>query len=247
MAVLIESIQSSLSYYANDGVIILFWALVLSVVSMLIYKLTSPQERLRVLKQEQKEIQELMKDEEVMEEQAVSLAGKLLKVSFRRVCLTFFPAIMSGVPILLMWGFLSYNFDRATPQGGDIISMNISPTVEGVYVNNQFLASDKEGDIAFNWPSEGNLRMGDRHGREIFDVNRSKPEYFINKWQWWNAIIPSPYGYISKNADVDMIWINLPMREYFSFGPWWLRSWFVIFVLGMITFSFLIKFAFKIE
>lgn len=242
-----DGIQSALSVYASDVVIILFWALVLSVISMLIYKLTSPQKRLRILKEEQKEIQQLMKDDEVMEEQAISLAGKLLKVSFRRVCLTCLPAVLSGIPILLMWGFLSYNFDRETPQAGDVISMNISPAVEGVYVNNQFLAPDNKGEIAVNWPSEGNLMMGDRQGHEIFDVNRSKPEYFINKWKWWNVIIPSPYGYIGKNANVDMIWINLPMKEYLTFGPWWLRSWFVVFVLGMITFSLLIKYTFKIE
>jgi hypothetical protein len=241
------SIQNYLSVYANDYVIILFWALVLSTISMLIYKLTSPQQRLKELKVKQKEIQELMKDDDLMEEQAIPMAGKLLKVSFKRVSLTCLPAILSGIPILLMWGILSYNFDRSAPQAGDVISMNVYPAVEGVYVNNEFLAPNGEGDIAINWPSIGNLKMDDPQGHGIFDINRTKPEYFINKWQWWNVIIPSPYGYISNNADVEMIWINLPMREYLTFGPWWLRSWFVIFVLGMISFSMMIKFVFKIE
>lgn len=125
--------------------------------------------------------------------------------------------------------------------------MYTSPHVEGLYINEEFVSANQSGELAVLWPEEQFLKMGDSEGHNIFKVSTAKPEYFINKWQWWNVLIPSPYGYLSKNSDVEMVWINLPMKEYLSFGPWWIRSWFTIFVAGMITFSLLIKLTFKIE
>lgn len=243
----LNRVQEFLIFYANEALLIVFWAFLLSIVSMLVYKFFSPQERLKKLKKEQQLIQEKMKDEELMEEQAVPMAKKLLVVSSKRLSLTFFPALLSGLPILLMWGFLSFHFDRQAPKVGEKVAVYLYPKNAAVSLGEQEVSPDEEGKGIIAWPEKKELGVKDQSGLLAFTLHANQPEYFINQWRWWNLFIPSPYGYISKESHLNALWMELPIKEYLPFGPWWVRSWFAIFVLAMFLFSITIKTVLKIE
>lgn len=131
---------------------ILIWALILSLISMSIYWLVSPQRQLKKLKLELNAVQEQIKDTALMEENPFEILSKLLTVSLKRVLYTFIPALLATLPVIFFWDFLSSQYES----------------------------------------TQGNF-------------------------------------------------------EFLSFGPSWIRGWWTVFLLGMITSTMTIKSLFKIE
>jgi hypothetical protein len=89
--------------------------------------------------------------------------------------------------------------------------------------------------------------VADHNQGIVADVSLLAPVPVIHKWQWWNALIGNPVGYLPNNASVDWIKVALPDKEYLGFGPHWLRGWEMPFFISLIVVSIAVKIWWRID
>jgi hypothetical protein len=74
-----------------------------------------------------------------------------------------------------------------------------------------------------------------------------QPSVFLHKQQWWNYLIANPAGYLEVKNPIDTVFIELPELEITPLGHDWLRGWLPVFLVGLLVFSVLIKWFWRLR
>ena len=220
---------------------LILWGIVAGGVSMGLYRALSAQERIGRTKAELARLRERLEAHDGDFASAASLIGSLLRTALHQVGLVAWPAILSSLPLLALICWLSSAYGYTFPQPGTIPTVRTMPP----QLRGEWIAGVRTEAFAKHQPSP-RILVANGNQEIVADVALALPVPIIHKWQWWNALIGNPVGYLPSTAAVDSIEVALPNRQYLRFGPAWLRGWEAPFFLSVIVVSIAVKIRWRI-
>lgn len=239
----------SLLFSANADLLALaMWALVLSAISILIFKLISPQKKLSSNSKKITAIRADLLNDKVKEELIWQEIALMLKLSLLRVLFSIFPTLLAALPIIFMFFSLEkyYGLGAVNPGTEIAVYFRSSSTSLRLNINGEEVRIKNGGLV--KWPLKGNVRvlLESRELIATFDSFDANPVLGLRRW--WHVFMPMPgrNSYLSDNPQVSQVTFDLPMRELIDFGPSWIRVWFVWFFMWLFIFSLTFKKIFKV-
>lgn len=236
---------------AHPALRLILWGILAGLVSMMLYKWLSPQERIASLKQRGREIlKELVRYNEEQMAGLWKLTGRSMLNSFQQIGLMLLPVIVASIPMLWLMFSLSLRYDYRLPEAGDSIEVSVSPADAEVswkpFLNT--LPQHEENQWKITWPETGkSLRLYDKAERELLVLPLTLPVQTVHKYSAWNILFDNPAGYIPGESPVEVVELKLPDHEVLTSGPRWVRSWWFTFLLSLVLSSLLAKRMFKIQ
>ena len=232
-------VDQAMSSFASPTMRLVLWGLVGAVLSMGLYWLFSPQEKLTDVKIRALQARKDLNAHEGEFGDAWPLMRSMLGLSFRQLGMTTFPALLASIPVLALIVWLSTAYGYALPDGQASVDVQTTPTSP---VSAEFKRSDNAASA--NYPR---LVITDSEGGLVSDIALAAPVPTIHKKQWWNTLFGNPLGYLPSDGKIEAIEIGLPEKDYLGFGPDWLRPWYVLFFTVLVLGSLAIKMSMKIE
>ncbi len=229
------------------------WGLVAALVTMLLFKRVSRQERIREIKRKVKANQAKMADFDGEMSDLMPLVGQTLKLAGRQFLLALGPALLASVPVIFLLAWLSNHFGYQVPQTGQPVKLRLASEAAPAGLRDFHITpasaavSESAGEWYVDWPASGesvSLRHADS---ELLALPPARLSPVIHKREWWNWLVGNPLGYLDRQAPVDAVYIDLPKTRVLNAGPDWVRGWMFTFFLAFLVFSIALKFVLKIE
>ncbi len=177
---------------------------------------------------------------------------ELLRLSGRHLRLSFVPALVAGLPLLLLLPWLSNQFGLRLPTVGEPITLRaVEPSVEtGALVWSDAAARwDAEaGAWILAWPSrDAPVRLTHR-GAALLELPLPAPAGVVHAFvPGFNHLIGNPAGYLPEGAPLAALEIDLPAQALQPFGPAWLRGWMALYFGVLIAVSLVFKWRWKLQ
>lgn len=226
---------------------ILFWSMFSAAFSMLVYRIISPQARLKHVKTKQKAARKTLLTYDGEFEGMVALIKQDLTLASRQILLTVVPFMVSFIPTLALVFCLYTIYGYRLPEPGQKILVQIEPETAQPVWSPTDLAEKGISAWHITWPEQSTpLILNDANGVNVlqYPLKVAIPE--ITKDNWLTALFPNPAGAIQADAAINSVYTHLPVREYITIGPKWMRGFtFWYFTLFLLT-SIAIKIRFKI-
>lgn len=222
-----------MSGFASPTLRLILWGLVAAALSMGLYWLLSPQEKLTDVRTRALKARQDLNAFDGEFAEAWPLMRSMLGLSLRQLGMTTLPAVLASLPVLALIVWLGTAYGYRLPASGEQIGVQTTPEVEA-------LAEIKAVESA-SPQNAPRLVVTDTGGEVISDISLAAPVPTIHKKQWWNRLFGNPLGYLPDDGDIDAIAFELPEQEYLSFGPGWLRPWYVLFFTILVLGSLAIK------
>ena len=216
-APLLEWLDARLTALVPSAVSIAFWAAVTGILSLELYRVVSPQQRIERLKRDAQAAQRRLSVYDGELQGAWRLIGDLLSLSFRRVAAVLPATLVGAYPVVAVLIWTSNGYGHRFPAPGEAVPVEAPAPFEG-----RWLA---EGSA--ETPRVQLRRTGDDL---VLEVPLSAPVPVLHKRKWWNWLIANPAGYLPSDAPVDEIDIDLPRRQVIGAGPAWVRGWEAVFL-----------------
>lgn len=217
-----------------------FWgiigiALAISFLITLIYKLVTDQDKMRGLKEKQKDFQARMKSLRDKPDEMMKVQKEAMSVNMEYMKQSFKPTLITMIPILLIFGWLAAHltYEPIYPDERFSISAEVSAGVDGQVE----LIVDEDVEVLSD-------RVKDSTGELVWNLKASGGEHFIgvktaNDEQTKKILITDSLEYEDpvssfENSEVASITINYkelkPLGDFSIFGwrPGWL-GWYIIF------------------
>jgi hypothetical protein len=227
---------------------LLVWAVAAGVLSMATYRLFSAQENISRIKSAAAAARNALARYDGEFEGLWPLIRASLALSSKHMGVTLWPALVASLPALFIMAWVSNSFGYHFPSPGTPTDIRVVPAQAEIAWNTE--NADMIGDATWriDWPTPvAAIELTDISAKIIAEFPLSAPVPVVHKWQWWNAIIGNPAGYLPDAIEIERIEIALPNTEYLNFGPAWLRSWEPSFLIVLVLCSLAVKFAFRIE
>jgi len=245
-----NAFDNIISPFTNDLVRITWWALISALVTSIVFKKLSNPKKITSLKVDLKAKQKELNDHDGDFSELKGLAVETMKLSIKRMGLTFLPAMLASIPIIFVLTYLSNRYDLDEPNAGDVVPLNI--VWEDQSVPSQL--SIQRGDMtlqtenikSLNWPeSDQTIRL--QEGNKAVVTFPIKKSTVIHKKQWWNSLIGNPAGYLDNESQINRIEFTFKENKIINFGPSWMHGWLFLFFFMTLTFSIVFLFVFKIK
>lgn len=237
---LLNWIDGLLSSFLGPGPRLAFWAVLGAVLSMLIYRLLTPQRRIAGIERITRRLRRRLDQHEGELREGFSLIGKMLRLSLERLRLVVGPALVGALPIIFLVVWASTSFDAMLPRNSEEVTAKVVPSSYTAVVSRRGGAPDVSG-------SKLHVTALDRSGQVVESLPIKAPVTQIHKWTWWNILVGNPAGYLPSDGPVDLILLDLPRARYLPFGPDWLRGWEALFFGVTLLAALALKFALKIR
>lgn len=240
-----------LSGFLPDSLRILLWSAAGAFLSMLVYRLISPQQRLAALRDETAALRRRLSGFEGEFSDMAPLLRRNLALSFRQLGLTFAPAVLAGLPVIFVLAFLSNAFDARLPQPGERVVVRFEPG-EGRRLPPLVFAGGEARALAPDrfeivWPADGErITVRDSTGDVLFALPPAAPVRTLHPRQWWNALVGNPAGYLPASTEIAAVTLELPQPRVLPFGPDWLAGWLVPALVVMVVVSLALRFAWRL-
>ena len=238
-APLLAWLDQAMSGLASPTMRLVIWGLLSAALSMGLYWLFSPQGKLSDIKTRALAARRDLNAFDGEFQDAWPLMRSMLGLSFRQLAMTTLPAVLASLPVLVVIVWLSTAYGYGLPADNEVIGVQTTPDVSAS-------AEIRTPENA----SPGNpprLVVTEPDGGLLSDISLAAPVPTIHKKQWWNVLFGNPLGYLPDESEVDAITFDLPEKEYLSFGPGWLRPWYVLFFTILVLGSLMIKMVGRIE
>jgi len=227
---------------------LVLWGVIASVSSMGIYVLLSYQEKLSRIKADAAKARaDLLKYDDDFDGIWRPIQ-KMLMLSCKQVGYSLIPSIVGALPVILLiiWVGTTFNYRSLDP--GTLTEITIYPPQSNVrwYKSGTEILANNTCKIS--WPHfKEPLKLIDSDNQIIatFPLARSSP--VLSKHKWWNTLIGDPNGFIPKDSPIEKIEVKLPRYRYLTFGPEWMHSAEIVFILSVLVCSLSIKFVFHIH
>lgn len=204
------------------------WAVLAAIVSILIYRLVSPQAKIAETKVAAVAARRRLNAHPGDLESALPLMRRSLGLASLQVLLVLPGALIGSLPVLSLLVWLDGAYARDFPAAQATPAVAVSPA--GAYAGNWQRAE-----------TGGRIDIFDASGQKVTTLALEKPIPQIERRHWWNAFIGNPAGYLPDPGPLERVTIALPERKYLPAGPDWARSWFgiVLPVLLLTSLAFL--------
>lgn len=209
---------------------VVLWGGVSGALSMWLYKLISPQQRIGRATGDQRDARRRLGEFDGELGDAWPLIRNLLGVSLRRVGQVTGPALVASIPVLCVLVWLSTAYGHRFPADPPPVDVQPAP-LSGHWVN-----GSKPGVVVTG-----------SDGAELGRVSLPAPVPVVEKRRWWNVLIGNPAGYLSPASPVERVLVDLPRRQVLPFGPAWLRGWELPFFAALLATSLALKRALRIH
>lgn len=229
--------------FLPDAARLALWGALSAAAAMALYRRLSGQDRIKALQAEGRGLrQRMMQTDDASE--AARLAGENLKLAMRTLGTVTGPAMLSGLPVILVLAWISASFATSAPPPGSAVALTSEPA--GVAVTATPAAPASEG-AALAWPRPGEpIALADGTGTIYAAPAPDPPPWVLHKKRWWNLLLGNPAGYLADSAAADAVYLAVPDREVLGVGPGWMRGWAFTYLVSLLIVSLLIKFTFKI-
>jgi uncharacterized membrane protein (DUF106 family) len=245
------SFDELISPIFNPLLRVIFWAFISAVISNSIFKWLSNPEKISSLKTKLKSMQQQLNQHDGEFSEFKSLAIGTIKVSIKRMGMTFFPAMIASLPLLFVLTYLSNNYGLVTPKASEDVQYQVNWSDKNnsrpLTLINKLQKSVVLNQGSIHWPQEPQTTtLLEADTLKIVDFPLA-PSPIVHKKQWWNALIGNPAGYLPAESNINSIVFEFQNLELIEFGPNWARGWLFIYFTMTIIFSFVFIILFKIK
>jgi hypothetical protein len=224
------------------------WGVLAGLLTMLVYRRLSNQDRIQGLKAEQKSAQREIADFDGEIGELFPLIRHALGLGMRQLGLALGPALLATIPVLFLLVWVAGNFGYRLPAAGSVIHVTApEPPGSGPALSwhpaERAKATVTGWDI--DWPGPGQTLELRQSELVLLQLPITEPVPVIHKRRWWNLFMANPIGYLPDEAGIGMAQMTLPQQQFMNFGPGWIRGWmftfFGVFLLSSIAFKVLLK------
>ncbi len=209
---------------------LVIWGIVAGAATMWLYRAVSPQASIARSKQDQAAMRRRLDEFEGDIGEAWPLIAKLLRLSFGQLGRVLLPTLVAALPVLclVVWISTAYGY--------------VFPTSDVPVVT----ASPKGLEARWRLPvgpgsSSPVILVRDPDHERASQVVVGAPVPVIGRWQWWNAVVGNPAGYLPSDGPADRLDIELPERRILDVGPSWMRGWEFTFFASLGVVSLLLR------
>lgn len=111
--------------------------------------------------------------------------------------------------------------------------------------------TEAEGSDALRWPdSTEEVQLVDTEtGRVLFRLRGEQPlsRTIVEQRAWYHWLYASPGGYLPDDGPVESIEFGLPLRFVIPFGPDWVRTWHLFFLVVLSLAALITKIGCRID
>lgn len=241
-APLFNWLDTQMGNVAPPEVRIAVWGIAGGVVSMLIYRAISAQDRVARAKLELAEARRDLDSYDGEFTGAWPLMKRLLGLALAQVGRVGWPAVIASLPLLCLLAWASTAFGYRYPPAGT------NPDIETRPAGYQAQWHDPgSADAARASIRSPRIVVRDNSLGVIVDVALVEPVPVLHKRKWWNTLIANPAGYLPQEGSLNSIHVALPRREYLPFGFDWMRGWETAFFAPLLLASIALKILIRIE
>lgn len=241
-------------------VIIVFVSLLISVITTLVYKFVTDQDKLKSIHAEQKEIREEMKLNKDKPDKVMKLQKRAMEINMQVMPQTFKSMIVTFIPIILIFTWLSGHIAFAPLQPGEIFtstmlfetsvpgSVELTAT-QGVELISLGIMEIEERQVQWELrANEGTHSLTYEYGQEVYNLeimvtdSRKYSPPKLEKQKKLLFIIPVGDG-IPKDSNIQMISVDLqktrPFGSFSIFG--YFPGWLATYLISSIIFSTILR------
>jgi len=245
---LFSGIDGMVAGVIPEVVRLVLWGAIASILSMAIYFLLSSQEKIIRLKSDIAKARNDLINYEDDFKRIWHPVFRLIGLSLKQVGYSIIPTIAGALPVILLiiWVGMAFNFPPLEKNA--VVEIAIHPSSASIRLENgssKLPAADGGTLVWIGGNDPFKVIDSDDRVVAVFPLAVSSPE--LSKRKWWNTLFGDPNGYIPDDSPVEKIEINIPKNYYLPFGPDWMRSAEVVFILTVLVCSLSIKFIFHIQ
>ncbi len=219
-------------------VVIVVLTSAVSWLSVWLYKLASPQDRLADIKNRSKELTaSLLKDSDAEFDQVAAMAKANVVLSLKRLGYTLPGFVAALVPLLSLYLWCERVYAVEWPGAGETVEMGIAPGDAEIAVTGANARRTDEGAWTFVADGSGELTITTDDGTPVLSAKTSRIAPVYAKIPATIRLLGHSERPLPDDNPVDRIEFGLPEREYLPFGPSWLRSWMIVFLLPAVAAS----------
>jgi uncharacterized membrane protein (DUF106 family) len=232
-----------------------FWAIaiiafILSVLITVIYKFTTNQKELKVLKEETKTLQTEIKQAQGDVQKMTDLNQKLLANTGKQLKHTFRSYIFTFLPVILIFGWMQGHIAyypimpdqtfTTTAVFKDTAEGNITLSAPDLQLLSQ-PSQESTGTVTWKLKgSAGSYNLEYSYGKEIFQ----RKVIISTEWKYTNQ---APTSGIQRGSDITSINVNLDPVRPFGFSLFgWQPGWFATYFILTMLFTFPIRKVLKV-
>ena len=216
-APLLQWLDDRLTMILPAALAVALWGAVAAVLSLELYRVTSPQKKIDRVRYEARAAQRELASYDGEFEGASPLIRRMLSLSLKRVLIVIPATLIAALPIVVLLAWLSNSYGHRFPAAGEAVSVDVPPPLEGRWV-------------AGGRTTPSRVQALEPDGRLVLDFSVSEPVPVLHKRVWWNWLIGNPAGYLPDDVPFDAMTLHVPRNEVLSIGPSWLRGWEAIFL-----------------
>lgn len=224
------------------GVRVAVWGIAGGLMSMLIYRAISAQERVARAKVEMARARRDLDAYDGEFTGAWPLMRRLLGLALTQVARVGGPAVVASLPLLCLLAWISTAYGYRFPEAGRAPVMDTRPPG----YNAEWIQRESDDPRA----AQGNpprIVVRDNAERVVADIAMLEPVPLVHKRRWWNALLANPVGYLPHDGALRSVHLSLPRRELLAFGPQWIRGWEMTFFVPLLAASITLKILIRIE
>ncbi len=227
---------------------VIVWGGLMAVLTMFLYRLISPQQRLTVLRTQAAAARQRIAAFDGELEGLWPLVSESLTLSFRQIGTILGPGLLASLPLVTCLVWLDSAFGYRTPDPEQPVRVEAMPAGEVVQANPSGALTAEDRDWNLRWPRPGEeVQLRDGQGTTLIVLGDAPGSKLVERRRWWNLLIGNPMGYLPENSRVDRLTFGFVPLQLHGVGPPWLRSWVAPFFISLIVLSILIKIVFRIE
>lgn len=237
--------------FTSDFVRIALWAFISALVTSLVFKKLSNPDKISALKVTLKAKQKELNDHDGEFSELKGLALETMKLSIKRMGLTFLPAMLASIPIIFVLTHLSNNYGLEHPQVGKNLPISVTwedkNQISKIIIKTNSNEKIVDNIDSITWPkATETIELLESNNLSIvkFPLEISG---IIHKKQWWNSLIGNPAGYINDESQVNRIEFRFKPKKIINIGPSWMHGWLFVFFFLTFAFSIVFLFIFKIK
>lgn len=234
----------SLLSFLPDFVRLCLWGALAGLVTMLIYKKLSRQDKITQMADEVKAIKARLDVMDVSDKEYKSLIMQSLKLGMKRLKVSIGPALISAIPVIFLAIYIEGHYAYSDPQPGDKAAI-VMGNPEGVEVGK---AQRLSNGFVFNWPQEGQvLTVKTNDDKSVLDISPDTRLGHAAAPGLSRTFFGAPAGHIPKEAGVDHLQVVTTPRAIFKDYFVMQHQWAIVYFMALMIASIAIKFALKIK
>ena len=223
---------------------LMMWGALAGWLSILLYKMISPQARLSALCSETKGIKQTLKVMDTNDEAYKTLIFKALSMNFRRFGMSLIPALISALPVLLLVTFLDAQYGLTKPEPGQPVAILAE---SGSDINPGQGQKFSKGWV-ISWPHpENSVTVRDADGNDILQITSTTQVGVASKAGLMRYLFGAPAGALPPKSRVESVFLESTPRDLIQSNLVFPYQWTIPFFLAVVMASLGIKFTMRIS